>query len=218
MPASDAANDTKPSAPLQSTPPRKTRRMKPQLLVLPLAQYPTPASRKYATAPKLPRTLSVTSIPCLPNPHRLSQSLRQSQSNIPSCPPMPFGPPTPLWIQAPAQPWSIPSSEWATTANSGLKPPNVKLVALLKANSRTCPLAATRCTSWITATFLQPRIYASLQPSRCTRSKPHPLHRWRRPHRLQRQSQHSYGRLRDHQASPKQHRVHPKRKNAHCRH
>ena len=82
MPASDAANDTKPSAPLPSTPPKKTRRMKPQLLVLPLAQYPIPASRKNATAPKLPRTLSITSVPRLPNPHRLIQSLHQSQLTI----------------------------------------------------------------------------------------------------------------------------------------
>jgi hypothetical protein len=42
---------------------KKTRRMNPQLLVLPLAQYPIPASRKNATAPKLPLTLSITSVP-----------------------------------------------------------------------------------------------------------------------------------------------------------
>jgi len=38
-----------------------------------------------------------------------------------------FGPPMPFSIQA--QPWCIPSSNWAKTANSGLKPPRVKLTA-----------------------------------------------------------------------------------------
>jgi hypothetical protein len=46
MPANGAANNTKPSAPTLSKNPRKTRRMNPQLLVQPLAQYRTPASRK----------------------------------------------------------------------------------------------------------------------------------------------------------------------------
>ena len=68
MPANGAANDTMPSAPPPSKHPSKTRRMNPQLLVQPLAQYRTPASRKNATAPQLPRTLSITSVPCLPNP------------------------------------------------------------------------------------------------------------------------------------------------------
>ena len=87
MPANGAANNTKPSAPPPSKHPSKTRRMNPQLLVQPLPQYRTPASRKNATAPKLPRTLSITSVPCLPNPHRLIQSLHQSPSPIlPACP------------------------------------------------------------------------------------------------------------------------------------
>ena len=68
IPANGAANDTKLSTPPPSKRPRKTRRMNPLLLVQPLAQYRTPASRKNATAPKLPRTLSITSVPCLPNP------------------------------------------------------------------------------------------------------------------------------------------------------
>jgi hypothetical protein len=87
MPANGAANNTKPSAPPPSKHPSKTRRMNPQLLVQPLAQYQTPASRKNATAPKLPRTLSITSVPCLPNPHRLIQRPHQSPSPIhPACP------------------------------------------------------------------------------------------------------------------------------------
>jgi len=174
MPANGAANNIKPSAPPPSKHPNNTRRMNPQLLVQPLAQYRTQASQENATAPKLPRTLSIKSVPCFPHPHRLIQSPHQSPSPIPPCLPMPFGPPTLLLIPAPAPPWSIPSSSWARTANSGLQPPRVKSVALLKANNQTCPLAATRCTSWITATFLQvakPRIYASLPPSSCTRSK-----------------------------------------------
>jgi len=143
MPANDAANDTKPSAPPPSKQSSKKRRMNPQLLVQPLAQYRTPASRKNATAPKLPRTLSITSVPCLPSPHRLIQRPHQSPSTIPQCLFMPFGPPTPPLIPAPAPPWSIPSSNWARAANSGLQLPRVKAVALLKANNRTCPLALT---------------------------------------------------------------------------
>ena len=119
MPANAAANDTRPSAPPPSKPPNQTRRMNPQLLVLPLDQYRTQASRKNATAPKLPRTLSTTSVPCLPNPHCLIQTLHQSPSTIPPCLPMPFGPPTLLSIPTPAPPWSIPISNWARTANSG---------------------------------------------------------------------------------------------------
>jgi len=119
MPANGTANNTKPSAPPPSKHPNKTRRMNPQLLVQPLAQYRTQASRQNATAPKLPRTLSITSVPCLPHPHRLIQSLHQSPSPSPPCLHMPFGPPTPLLIPAPAPPWSIPSSNWARTANSG---------------------------------------------------------------------------------------------------
>jgi hypothetical protein len=45
-----------------------------------------------------------------PPPPRHIQSLHQSPSPIPPCLPMPFGPPTPLLIPAPAPPWSIPSS------------------------------------------------------------------------------------------------------------
>jgi hypothetical protein len=84
------------------------------------------------------------------------------------------------------------------------------------------PLAATQCTSWIAAAFLQ--VAKTRITHRCSRqdaqgrNAPHPLHRWRQPHRLQRQSQHSYRQLRDHQDSPQQHRVHPECKNAHCQH
>jgi len=39
--------------------------------------------------------------------------------------------------------------------NSGLQRPRAKSVALPKANNQICPLTATPCTSWITATFLQ---------------------------------------------------------------
>ena len=193
MPANGAANDTKPSAPPPSKHLSKTRRMNPQLLVQPLAQYRTPASQKNTTAPKLPRTLSITSVPCLPNPHRLIQRPHQSPSPIPPYLPMPFGPPTPLLIPAPVPPWSSSSSNWARTANSGLQLPRVKSVALLKATNRTYPLVATRCT-------LRPscRLQSHVLTHRCShqdaqgRNAPHPLHRWRRPHRLQRQSQPSY--------------------------
>jgi hypothetical protein len=57
------------SAPPSSKNPSKTRRLNPRLLVQPLSQYQTPASRKKTTASKLPGTLSITSVPCLPNPN-----------------------------------------------------------------------------------------------------------------------------------------------------
>jgi len=87
MPANGAANNTKPSAPPPSKHPNNTRRMNPQLLVQPLAQYQTQASQKNATAPKLPRTLSITSVPCFRTPTVSSKvNTRAPHPFLPACP------------------------------------------------------------------------------------------------------------------------------------
>ena len=90
-------------------------------------------------------------------------------SSVFAAPPLSHPNPTPEPINHSSMP---AHAFW--TANAVVDPNTGKSVALLKANNQTCPLAATQCTSWITATFLQvaqPRIYASSPPSRCTKLK-----------------------------------------------